>query len=371
MRILKHSLIILWGNQPKFMTSWAQNMFAPHEILFLEILRQELTGHTHSPVNKFIIKEELMHRVHLRLALGQRVVLLWEPTQTFDYQFWLQICDSCHANLQVITFDQKFSHDKIASCSYEQAHCATDCLDQVLAVGDVHGNYYAMAAAVHHAQTHGMHLIWLGDIVDYGDQNLKCVHLAYQTVQNGAHMIWGNHEKKIGRWIDSDFGNHYRGRLSEANLKTIKEIESISQYRQARFKSAWKFLESQSFQMLQLGDWCFTHGAVHPDSAITTQHRLTGVQSDYAYYGQVKNWDAQSDSYPQRVWDWVNALPSQAKVVVGHDWINRDTNDITVKTGTSGAQVWCMDTGSSKGGHLSALEINLKTNTWKAQVFSP
>jgi hypothetical protein len=59
------------------------------------------------------------------------------------------------------------------------------------------------------------------------------------------------------------------------------------------------------------------------------------------------------------------------RVVVGHDWLDRDDHCFVHKQGDQGAQVWCMDTGNSKGGRLSALEIDLNTNKWEVKVFQP
>jgi hypothetical protein len=372
MRILKHSLVILPGAHTSECLTWSLSHFPSHEILDTLSVRLEITGHTQTPVNKYLVKDEVVRRVHLRLSLGQRVVLIWDPTLTLDLNAWADVCDAHMAHMYVITSDAKISCARAQVCEASQVQFDHVPITQVLAVGDVHGDHAAMQLVIHHAQTHGLHVVWLGDVVDYGNHNLKCLHEVYQMVRSGqAHMIWGNHEKKISRWLDAEYGAHYRGRLSEANWKTISEIEQLDARRKRRFRSAWKFLEAASVQVLQLGDWQFTHGALHADVTPGTHHRLQGVSSDWAYYGEVQAGGIPRDGYPHRLWNWVDQLPAHAKVVVGHDWVNRDSCDITIKTGSSGGQVWCMDTGSSKGGHLSALQIDLTTNEWRSRVFKP
>jgi protein phosphatase len=304
--------------------------------------------------------------------MGQRVVLMLDDQTHVDVPAWADLCEQTCAVMIVITFNQKLTTQKAKVIPHTQVISSQAPVQKLLAVGDVHGDFASMHKAWQYAQENHMHVIWLGDVIDYGDQNLKCLHLAYESVRNHqAHMIWGNHERKLTRWMDSDWGTHYRGRLSEANWKTIREIETLNPGRRRRLQAAWKCLESASYQVLQLGDWTFTHGAIHPQATGVTAHRLTGQAGDWAYFGQVLTPELNADGYPQRVWEWVNQLPDHARVVVGHDWIDRDQMTFVHKCGTQGAQVWCMDTGNSKGGRLSALEINLHTNKWEAKVFTP
>jgi hypothetical protein len=372
MNIFKHSLILLLGSDQGTRLHWAHQMFFAHEIITQEQIRRELTGHVNSPNSRYSVKEEIRRRVSLRLNMGQQVALILDDHANLDVHTWADICDAACALMCVVTFNQKLTTSRVQVIHHTQVDITPPQIKKVLAVGDVHGDYVSMHKAWLYAQQNHMHVVWLGDVIDYGDQNLKCLHLAYQSVRTGqAHMIWGNHERKITRWMDSDWGIHHRGRLSEANWKTIREIEQLNDYRRNRFRAAWKFLEHSSYQVLQLGDWTFTHGALHSDAPRTSTHRLMGVPGDWAYFGQVLSPDLNADGYPQRVWNWVNDLPEHMKVVVGHDWIDREHKQYVHKTGDEGAQVWCMDTGNSKGGQLSALEIDLNTNKWKVKVITP
>ena len=373
MSINSHSLILLWGSDLNTRKSWALNYFSEHQILDMHQIRKELTGDAHTLMSRYQIKQELVHRVGLRLGLGQQVVLNLDDATHLDVAHWSSVCENVGAQLCVVLFDQKLTTSKAQLIRAEDFSHTCPSITKVLAVGDVHGDFDAMKAAWDYAQANQMFVVWLGDVVDYGDHNLKCVHLAYQSVSSGnAHMIWGNHERKIGKWVDANLGEYYRGRLSDANWKTIREIESLAPHRQKRFVAAWKFLEHNSTQTLQLGDWMFTHGAIHTDAwQYAGTRRLPGVAGEWAYFGEVHSPMFNTDGYPHRVWDWVEQLPEHARVVVGHDWIDREAMKVTVKIGSQGAQVWCVDTGSSKGGQLSALHIDLHTNDWEAKVFTP
>lgn len=372
MKIPRHSLTLLYGADSETRIAWALDRFHHHETLIQDDVRMELTGHPQTPMNRFLIKEEVRRRVELRLKMGQRVILILDDQTHVDTKAWCDVCDRTMAQFMVVTFNQKLTTSRAQVIPHDQVSMGFHQPTKLLAVGDVHGDYHSMKHAAQYAQQHSMHVVWLGDVIDYGDHNLKCLHLAYETVNRGqATMIWGNHERKITRWLDADWGVHYKGRLSEANWKTVREIESLTSHRKGRLYAAWKCLESASYQLITAGDWTFTHGALHPDVTDWQAHRLPGIQGEWAYFGQVLTPELNSDGYPQRVWDWVNQLPSHKRVVVGHDWIDRETNTFVHKQAANGAQVWCMDTGNSKGGRLSALEIDLNTNQWEAKVFTP
>jgi hypothetical protein len=242
---------------------------------------------------------------------------------------------------------------------------------RILAVGDVHGNWDAMQQASEFASEQNAHIVWLGDVVDYGKHNLKCVRLAYDTVKTGrANMIWGNHERKIDRWIQNNLGSAYTGRLSEANLCTAKEILSINKDRQRKFLSAWTALRNWSHNHLVVGHYLFTHGAATPGMWTQTERRLVGDDSNMAYFGEVdRDSPMKNDGYPNRVWNWVNSIPNGHTVVVGHDWLDRVGNEITVKTSPHGGTALAVDCGSSKGGRLGCVLIDLEEKSLTAHYF--
>jgi hypothetical protein len=182
-------------------------------------------------------------------------------------------------------------------------------------------------------------------------------------------MIWGNHERKISKWIDSNWGERYSGRLSEANTATVDQILSLNPERRQRFLSVWRALENHSQQFWRSNNWLFTHGAAGPQVWQTPHcHRLTGSLGEMAYFGQTDKVNpTRSDGYPNRVWDWVNSVPENHNVVVGHDWVDRTTNRVVTKRNNNGGTVYCVDAGNSKGGRLAAMQIDTltqKTEEW-------
>ena len=75
------------------------------------------------------------------------------------------------------------------------------------------------------------------------------------------------------------------------------------------------------------------------------------------------------DGYPNRVWSWVDTVPTDHTVVVGHDWLDRVNNCVTLKTGAQGGEVYVVDCGSSKGGRLGSVVIDVASRSVTPQYW--
>jgi protein phosphatase len=391
MYIPLHSLVIVASNKDQSHQLWFQHQISPHELVCFSHLRQQITGRTDNTMHDGAVWRELYDQIHKRLSHGQRVVVHAptmnikdvEHVSTISHQWgvplrWI-VVDATHTQL-----DHVWTQTKKRIMNLKQPRCEvvtdhmqfelfklTSPTNRILAVGDVHGNYSAMCAAVDQATQEDRFIVWLGDVIDYGNANLKCMKLAYQTVAEGrAHMIWGNHERKIGKWIAHDCGKNFRGRLSEANWSTLREIEHLAPERRARFLAAWRALENWSTQHVVVKNYLFTHGAATPEMWSTPAHRLTGIHSDRAFFGEVDSSKGPSkEGYPARLWSWVEQVPPNHSVIVGHDWLDRASCEVVRKTNSQGGQVLCVDTGSSKGGRLSGVAIDVETNNVEYRYF--
>jgi protein phosphatase len=407
-KIPLHSIVVTIGTTHSGKTSWCEREFSPWEILSVDQVRQELTGTRANYTQDRQVWSELHRRARLRLEMGQRVVIDAPNLKKQDREPFVNLAVDLGVPVFYVLLDRPMADKKRGSdvnhyllnkqqqtLAVEQRHihagdgrkvtviknqeqATVVCTDtgnnntRLLVVGDVHGDYLAMTQAVEYAKNHGLFIVWLGDVIDYGSQNLKCMKLAYQSVaQNQGHMIWGNHERKIDRWIHSDYGAHYSGRLSDANLCTIREIESLNLVRRTRFLAAWRALANWSTQHLKVGNWLFTHGAASPEMWDAVGHRLPGDLGNMAYFGEVDSRDpTRQDGYPNRIWNWVNSVPAGKTVVVGHDWLDRQTCKPVIKTNNQGGAVIALDTGNSKGGVLSALDLDVTTNQYKILKFT-
>jgi predicted kinase len=409
-KILKHSCVVLQGVTQSGKSTWARNNFEPHEIVSVSDLRCELTGDAHNYTQDRTVWQELYRRAYLRLQMGQRAVIDSTNLKREDIRHWNHVCDELGLPLCVVQVKapldvlQARAHqagtpvqvlerqlEQLAQTersmrhadrmlkhwiSPEQAHVVplhAELSHRLLVVGDVHGNLPGMQHMIQHAEAELRQIVWLGDVVDYGSQNLACVRAAHTTVSQGvAHMIWGNHERKIDRWIHSDWGERYQGRLSDANWSTVREILSLTPDRRARFSAVWKALSNWSTQHVVCGTWMMTHGAAHPQMWHCKAHRLPGDQGNLAFFGEVSSQEPnRADGYPNRTWGWVDQVPPGHTVVVGHDYLDRVNHAPVIKLGAQGGRVICVDTGSSKGGVLSAVEVDVDTNNYRVIQYDP
>jgi len=401
-----HCIVVLIGSARAGKTTWARAHFPLHEIVGADEIRLELTGDIHNSSLNQEVWAEAARRVELKISRGQRAVVDSTNLKVRDRQAFVDLAQRYGVDLVYVpitrSLDDKLQgSDPREQVLVERSHYLYQSLEReigegdrrarvvdptitavfhpnrswapsrILAVGDVHGNFGAMERAVELAETQDLGIVWLGDVVDYGQANLRCLHLAYDTVRTGrASMIWGNHERKIDRWITSDWGVTYRGRLSDANQMTINEIQSLASARRDRFEAAWVALRSWSWQHYVVGYSLFTHGAALPEMWDRTDRRLPGEAGNQAFFGEVDNRDpTRADGYPNRIWEWVNHVPAGRTVVVGHDWLDRVTNSVTVKSNSQGGRVLVADCGSSKGGRLGAVEINVLENSYTTHYF--
>lgn len=399
-----HSLVMLMGVTLSGKTTWCSQNFDKCEVLSVQDLRQELTGRQDNYTQDKWVWQELYRRAHVRMQMGQRVVVDSTNLKKEDVWYWREQSQHMGMRMSVVLFDpsqdvllaraqsqnvqeqvvqkqlqllrETLTHINktpewkdllVDAQSAQVVHMNSTVPDRLLVVGDVHGNLAAMKWAVNLAQEHNRHLVWLGDVVDYGHQNLACVKLAHTTVSEGrAHMIWGNHERKIDRWIQSDWGVKYPGRLSDANWQTVREIQSLNSDRRTRFLAAWRALCNWSTQHVVKHNWCMTHGAAHAHMWHTQAHRLPGQAGNMAFFGEVIPGNhMKEDGYPNRTWSWVNQVPTGHTVVVGHDYLDRVHHEPVLKENAQGGRVLCIDTGCSKGGVLTAVAVDTDTHTYE------
>ena len=409
-----HSLVVLVGTVGSGKQTWAQERFPSHERLSPESIKQELFGRSDNHQHDSVAWKELYRRAEQKISLGSRAVIVATNLKSHDREPFLKIAATYGVECFFVTFETARqvkqaelekrglsktqaeslltkqehtlrSHSKSLTSDVEAkitvvdrnlvhaiANINFDLGSRLLAVGDVHGDFDSMKKAVAMARAEDRTIVWLGDVIDYGNQNLKCVRLAYDTVmRNQAVFVWGNHERKIGRWIKEGWGQNYGGRISEANACTIAEIQRLVPERRQRFLAAWSALENVSRQCWLSNNWLFTHGAASPNMWLCADHhRLHGSDSELAFFGQTdRNNPTRTDGYPNRIWDWVNSVPANHNVVVGHDWVDRANNSVTIKTNSQGGKVYCVDAGNSKGGRLAALAIDTQHQQVEERYF--
>jgi protein phosphatase len=214
-------------------------------------------------------------------------------------------------------------------------------------IPDVHGELADFARLVAEARRQGRFILQLGDVVDRGPDSAGALQVMLDLIDEGAGlMLMGNHEWKIQRAL--------MGRPVKMNAeaqRTLLEIAEVPGLG-ARFMDAFAKMPLYA----RHGSRLFVHGAWDP--AMTDEAALDARDHDRllarALYGQTTG-KLDPKGRPERVWDWVDAIPRGLEVVVGHDW--RGPSVILRRQGALGGSVTLMDLGAGKGGPLAHMDI--------------
>ena len=401
MKINLHSIVLLIGPSGSGKSTLAAQRFKQHEIISSDDVRAELCGDFRLQIRNDDVFDELHRRTQLRIAMGQRVVVDATNLKAKDRRFFVELSQRMNVPLYYIVINRSVNeklanggwrlevggliekHENVfrsnlqdilkgdgvatvlqGDCDFEVVERLS--LDEVVSqgkfaklmvVGDVHGNIVEAQSAAMIADAADAFTLYLGDIVDYGDHNLESFNLVYERVMQGkALMVWGNHERKLGMWIKGDFGRSYRGIITAGMQRTVDELTQLPDA--AVFKAAWNAMDSMSRQHYVIGDKLFTHAAATPGLWLNNSHRPHGEHGQLAYFGQVDaDKPMREDGYPNRVYGWIDQIPTGKTVVVGHDIRSKD-EPMVVENAIGGAAIF-LDTGSSKGGKLSHMIFKL------------
>jgi len=238
-----------------------------------------------------------------------------------------------------------------------------------LIIGDVHSMYNPFADAVRFANTNKLHLVTAGDLIDNGPDGYAVTELMLQEMFEGrASGVMGNHEWKIIRWLR---GNDVK--LTNPNFPTVEAME-----KQPAFKDMFaRYAKRLSFN-LQVGENMFVaHAAVKPEWwADRKEGRKTNEYNMYGNSDSSKLIDFRGERYPIRLYNWVDHVPENVKLFVGHDprpmigepdFDNFQATPLSVKNKQGGITTF-LDAGSGKGGNLWGAVVNSANNSIEALI---
>ena len=225
---------------------------------------------------------------------------------------------------------------------------------KILAIGDVHGNFQGFSLAMDYAKKNDLFPIFLGDLVDYGQNSDLCAEEAIKLVRTKrALFIRGNHDRKMQKYFKQKLMGKVTVQIEkEGHQATIKAFEKNSKYKLLATEFI-KFVDQCPF-ILAVGNNIFVHGAIHPSFWTKGMEKETKVET-YALFGEVDHSAGLTpEGFPVRRYNWVEHIPVGVQVFIGHDCMPEVK---VVESSTGGRMIHC-DTGSGKDGVLSGVIIS-------------
>ena len=406
------SLVILVGPTNGGKTTLASKYFTEEEILSPQKIKKEFVGDE----NRFDLNSfswnEVIRRANLRMSLGYRTVIDGSHLKQRDRTSSAQIGLNLGVPIFYVVINRPLE-EKLTGDAYldpiikyqdelfyqnEKQILQGDGLSEVIdaretdfgvvhdlpienireellkqgyngitVVGDIHGMSESLKLVVEWATTRRHWLLFLGDIVDYGPKSIECIETIYDLVMRGkAGFTIGNHDKKLEKWIRQHRHNDVKINLNESNKVTVNQFLALSDHSRYKLENKFLALIERGRTYWNIGNTYFVHGALSPNVYSIKSKKLFGKDEQMALYGEV--YYENDTNYYQRNYEWVDKIPKDKRVVIGHDikYINVPTSD----RGEQGGEIIFLDTGCGKGGSLSSVDLNITNECLIIQNFN-
>ena len=234
---------------------------------------------------------------------------------------------------------------------------------KLLIIGDVHADFIPFERAAKFALENNLHLVSVGDLIDNGQDGADVISLFKSLVDmEKASLIIGNHEWKIYRWT---LGRDVK--ITSPNQITVDQMTASSE-----FKTQFVELVENAQHYLQFGDSVFiTHAAMSKDfwdtREVSTYNRDRMM---YSFSDQSNVSHYRGETYPIRLYNWVDDVPAGIILFVGHDprpmigvpdFDNFQVAPLVHKNDQGGVTTF-LDCGSGKGGDLWGAVVNTDTS---------
>lgn len=404
-----HALVVMVGPSGAGKSTFIRNHFKPHEVVSSDDIREWMTGDFQQQHLNQTVFEEFHRRIAFKLSLGERVVADATHLKRRDRMFTAQIGAKFNVPVFYIvvnrSLDKKLKtadwrperlirkHDDTFNAQLKDilkgdsmatvidvrengegdAHEVTivekidfsnfgDSLrkagyTEMCVLGDIHGMARDFTDKVNTARKKGQFILSLGDVVDYGPDSAACIDLMYQLIMYGAGaMVIGNHERKLEKYIKQYREGKVRVEVKGGLVQTVEQLARFSTEKRELIEDRFLWIVNHSRHHYVLDDSAmFVHGSATPRMWANTQSRLSGEEEQRAVFGQTDGF--RDDGFPNRIYDWIDEIPADHTVYVGHDV--RDTDYPYVANGSLGGQAIFVDTGSGKNGKLSSVTISL------------
>lgn len=220
--------------------------------------------------------------------------------------------------------------------------------DGILTIGDVHGHYSDFMPYYEYARDNNLLFIPLGDYVDNGPDSMLVLASLIEGYENKFCLpIIGNHDEKYYRYL---LGNKVKIRgAMQATIDSSNIYPLVSELFRKRFKDLFCWIN------LEFGKrkYVFVHGSYVP--AMQGFQTMDGLQKKDPVVNRALRGETDGTKnergYPTRLYNWINDVPGNTSVFVGHDIKSKSFP--VVESNYKGGKVYFMDTGRKEGGPLS------------------
>lgn len=183
-------------------------------------------------------------------------------------------------------------------------------------IGDVHGCYNELVKLLNklgYIESDGIYkhpenrkLIFLGDLMDRGNENIKTIELIMNLVKNNiAFCVMGNHDFKFLKKIND------RTNLNNGLEITLKEFDSIQD--EDRKNTIIEFIkELKSYYVFDNGNLVVSHAGIKEEYI----NRSSGKIRSFCLFGETTN-EKDQYGYPVRI-DWAKSYKGKPMIVYGH-----------------------------------------------------
>lgn len=182
----------------------------------------------------------------------------------------------------------------------------------IVTFSDVHAHANKLKKGINYAIKNDLFIVFLGDLVDGHDKPLETV-IAVKAIldENRGVLVIGNHDDKFYR---KALGNKVI--FKKAQEKTLADVPKGKH--ELFFSTIVDLVDHRNSDNLwRLDNWVFTHGACHAE-VWTSPPALSKKAKHRALYGETTG-ETEEDGMPVRIYGWVEDIPADHHVVVGHD----------------------------------------------------
>lgn len=402
-KIPLHSIVLVICPNKTARTKFVNDKFSQYEILSPEKIHHDIFGEINYG-NDAIVLEELIRLSEVKIRNGERVVVnasnilkserlpFIELSLKYKVGLFYIIIEDNNTTENVSGYYKNYRKELFASNKKEilsgdrvarvidgenndisvvkKLNTNSDNLSEIkkrnfngISVsGDVHGCILSLRQAIKWAYMRNNFIVLLGDIIDYGYDSLECIHEVYQMIISGNGVcVLGNHEVKFQKWLQQYKENDIKVKLSPGNKITINSYHNLSEDEKLILENRFNTIMNLSRNHWIFGKSLFTHGAATKEMWNNYLSRLSGKNKSYALYGEIsRDIPKKDDGYPNRIYTWVDDIPENHYVFVGHDI--RDINKPLIHINEQNGKAVFMDCGSGKGGSLFSADLIYNEN---------